>query len=122
MTLQRFLEEFGIASYEGLVSRCAAIGVVPPTEEEFFKARGDRLPSASCPTEGIVVVSIEPMSPESAPDSLVPVADDVVTNSVSVEETVKSFNDKIVSAKRKKKGSNVEVVDLSEGSGSEGPN
>jgi len=64
--LEIFLKETGIFSYELLVSRCASIGVVPPSESEFLKIRGNNpTPSVSSPTEGIVVLApIETDEPE----------------------------------------------------------
>lgn len=53
--LSNFLKETGIVSYDLLRSRCDLIGVLPPTEEEFFKIRGNP-PVISSPTEGIVVL------------------------------------------------------------------
>lgn len=65
--LENFLNETGIFSYELLVSRCASIGVVPPTELEFLKTRGNSpTPMVSSPTEGIVVLeAIEADDPAS---------------------------------------------------------
>lgn len=59
--LENFLKETGIFSYELLVSRCASIGVVPPSETEFLKIRGGGpVAKVSSPTEGIVVLEPEP--------------------------------------------------------------
>lgn len=60
--LASFLKETGIVSYDLLKSRCDLIGVLPPSESEFFKIRGNNPPEISSPTEGIVV--LEPSSQE----------------------------------------------------------
>ena len=57
MTLKQFLDEFGITTYSGLVSRCDRIGVLPPTEDDFKKLNN---PIVSNPAEGVVVVEITP--------------------------------------------------------------
>ena len=56
--LTKYLTDNGIFSYELLATRCSSIGVVPPTEEQFTKARGSAgLHEVSSPTEGIVVLN-----------------------------------------------------------------
>ena len=57
-TLEKFLEETGIVTYDLLVARCASGGMTPPTEEQFLKAKGNPvIHEVSSPTEGIVVVN-----------------------------------------------------------------
>lgn len=66
--LENYLKETGIFSYELLVSRCNSIGVVPPTESDFLKIRGNNpTPTVSSPTEGIVV--LEPAESEISENS-----------------------------------------------------
>jgi hypothetical protein len=65
--LSTFLKETGIVSYDLLKSRCVLIGVLPPTEEEFFKIRGNNPPVISSPTEGIVVLEPDNSSSEDLP-------------------------------------------------------
>ena len=56
--LGKYLADNGIFSYELLLSRCFSIGVIPPTEDQFLKARGlNGLCEVSSPTEGIVVLN-----------------------------------------------------------------
>ena len=59
--LEDFLNEVGIVTYDLLVSRCASMGVNPPSEEDFLKARGNHAThEISSPTEGIVVLNPPP--------------------------------------------------------------
>ena len=62
--LERFLSDMGIVTYERLVSRCASMGVTPPTEEQFTRLRGDQVHEISSPTEGVVVLNPAPLTPE----------------------------------------------------------
>lgn len=56
-TLDVFLNEVGITTYELLKNRCSTMGVHPPTEEQFNQALGNPvLPAVSSPTEGVVVL------------------------------------------------------------------
>lgn len=60
--LENFLNDMGIVTYELLVSRCASMGVTPPSEEQFLKARGNQVThEISSPTEGIVVLNPPPV-------------------------------------------------------------
>jgi hypothetical protein len=61
-TLAKFLEETGIITYELLKSRCASMGVNPPSNEQWFDVVGRGLPSISSPAEGLVV--LEPIKAE----------------------------------------------------------
>jgi hypothetical protein len=55
--LERFLNETGIVTYELLLTRCASMGAVPPSEAEFLQAKGNPvMHEVSSPTEGIVVL------------------------------------------------------------------
>ena len=64
-TLENFLKETGIVTYDRLVSRCSSIGVVPPDESKFLEAKGNPVTHEySSPTEGIVVVNPDPVSDE----------------------------------------------------------
>lgn len=56
MTLVHYLAEFGITTYEGLVSRCDRMGIAPPSEEDFKKVMK---PLVNNPQEGVVV--LDPM-------------------------------------------------------------
>ena len=57
-SLKQFLDEVGIVTYELLITRCQAMGVNPPSEEDFKNAMGNPLlPETSSPTEGVVVLS-----------------------------------------------------------------
>jgi len=57
-TLEKYLIETGIVTYDLLVSRCESSGFVPPTLEAFYKAQGRSSPApvASSPTEGVIVM------------------------------------------------------------------
>lgn len=59
MTLKHFLHEFGITTYEGMLTRCERMGVTPPDEGEFKVCFPSELPLVNNPLEGIVV--IEPL-------------------------------------------------------------
>lgn len=63
VTLEKYLKETGIVTYELLVSRCESSGLVPPSHEEFLTSRGDNsvTPSISSPTEGVVVLEPPPV-------------------------------------------------------------
>lgn len=57
-TLENFLKETGIVTYETLEVRCRSIGVVPPEREQFLRAMGNPVVHEySSPTEGIVVLN-----------------------------------------------------------------
>jgi hypothetical protein len=59
--LEKFLTDTGIVTYELLVSRCSSMGAVPPTLEQFLKAKGNPTThEVSSPTEGIVVLNPPP--------------------------------------------------------------
>lgn len=59
MTLKQLLNEFGITTYEGLVIRCARMGVLHPVEAEFRAALpGDPVNN---PSEGVVVLEPPPV-------------------------------------------------------------
>jgi hypothetical protein len=53
MTLKQFIEEFGISTYAGLETRCARMGVEPPTEDEYKVVRPNMV---SSPSDGVVVL------------------------------------------------------------------
>lgn len=52
-TLKTFLSEFGITTYEGLLERCARMGVGSPTRDEFMATE---TPVVSSPSEGVIVL------------------------------------------------------------------
>lgn len=57
-TLENFLKETGIVTYETLEMRCNSIGVIPPEKEKFLKAMGNPIVHEySSPAEGIVVLN-----------------------------------------------------------------
>lgn len=57
-TLEKFLDDTGIVTYEKLVERCSSIGVVPPSVEQFHKAMGSPMThEVSSPTEGVIVLA-----------------------------------------------------------------
>ena len=60
MTLKHFLHEFGITTYEGMLTRCQRMGVLPAEESEFKACFKPGLPEVNNPLEGVVV--LEPLS------------------------------------------------------------
>lgn len=83
-TLEKFLVDTGIVTYDKLVERCSSIGVVPPSEEQFHKAMGSPMThEVSSPTEGVIVLN--PL-PESASEILTPEED---TLEIPQDETPK---------------------------------
>lgn len=62
MSLETFIEDSGVQTYEGLAARCDRLGCQPPTLEEYKKLRPDIVNS---PQDGIVVV--EPFEPPPSP-------------------------------------------------------
>jgi hypothetical protein len=61
MTLKLFMDEFGITTYEALAIRCKRLGVQPPDESAFVALN---MPLVSSPTEGVIVLAIEPEQDE----------------------------------------------------------
>jgi hypothetical protein len=56
--LEKFLSDSGIVTYELLKQRCASMGAVPPTIEQFNKVKGNAaIHDVSSPTEGVVVLN-----------------------------------------------------------------
>lgn len=90
-TLESFLKESGITTYDVLISRCSSIGVVPPEESEFLDAMGNPVTHEfTMPTEGIVVLNpIEDTSTEAAEDQLDDQKDAEINQQIDVAETKK---------------------------------
>lgn len=63
-TLEKYLIETGIVTYDLLTARCESSGLVPPTVEEFHKAQGRTTPApvVSSPSEGVVVLEPPPVA------------------------------------------------------------
>jgi hypothetical protein len=57
-TLEKFINEFGITTYESLLSRCDRIGVLPPPVEDFEEIVTRPV---SSPMEGVVVLKAPPV-------------------------------------------------------------
>lgn len=53
LTLNIFLKDTGIVTYQKLQEKCRSLGVSPPTEEDFKKVIGEPI---SSPQEGVVVL------------------------------------------------------------------
>ncbi len=71
MTLEQFIEESGVQSYEGLVIRCQRIGVQPPRETEYKELKPKPVNSQQ---DGIVILEApkvidEPSGMEIDPDA-----------------------------------------------------
>lgn len=98
-SLEKFLTENGIVTYERLVSRCESIGVVPPSEDQFNSSMGNPYEYSS-PTEGIVVLNPLPSSPESTGSSP---EDGSVSNEITeIQEADESIDEATPKKKRKK--------------------
>lgn len=54
ISLDKFIKDFGINSYESLKMRCERMGVVPPVESKFNEIKGGEF--VNSPTEGILVL------------------------------------------------------------------
>ena len=99
-SFKTFLEQNGIVTYERLISRCSSLGVVSPTEEQFNNELGVGLRTTSSPTDGIVVVVIEP-EPDPVYDSnTVLVLPSVISAELSAED---SNTDTVQRTSKKKK-------------------
>lgn len=97
--LESFLQETGIVTYELLRSRCGSIGVVPPTEEEFLRVKGNPVThEVSSPMEGIVVMN-PPQDRAEETNSF----SEVEVQSQDSEETVLLSSLEDASKKKKKK-------------------
>ena len=66
MTLAQFVDESGIQAYGAMIDRCRALGVQPPTEQEYLVV----VPvPVSVQQDGVVVVEAPP-EPEEAQQEL----------------------------------------------------
>lgn len=95
--LEKFLNENGIVTYDRLVARCASIGVVPPSEDQFNDSMGNpKMHQFSSPTEGIVVLN--------------PIAEDKQNNSelADQEQASEVLENSSTAKKRKRKSSSVD--------------
>lgn len=72
--LKQFLHEFGITTYEGLVSRCVRMGVNPPHEDEFKKTLqvSESPILVNNPQEGVVVLEPPPIIKENTGQKIEP--------------------------------------------------
>jgi len=61
-TLNIFLKEFGITTYESLFERCDRMGVEAPSMDEFLSVNQ---PIVNNPAEGVVVLEAPPVIKES---------------------------------------------------------
>ena len=88
-TLEKYLVETGIVTYDLLTARCESSGLMPPSIEDFYKAQGRKSPAPviSSPAEGVVV--IEP--PSTA--KLVSEVDGSIEAELSLEEVSTSDAD-----------------------------
>jgi hypothetical protein len=108
-TLSKFLSETGIVTYELLVNRCNSIGVLPPSEDQFMKVKGNPITHEfSSPTEGIIVLN--PMIPSDSDPHLL-VSEDSTDNSAGFanlelkhrDQDFDIFQEEIKKNKRKKR-------------------
>lgn len=79
MTLSKFINEFGLLSYESLCARCERIGVAPPSVDLYNKAKGDEI--VSSPTDGIIVLDFPKIIKEKTGEELTLETSDVVHQS-----------------------------------------
>lgn len=57
MTLRQFIDESGIQAYGAMIDRCSALGVQPPTEQEYLVI----VPvPVSVQQDGVVVIEAPP--------------------------------------------------------------
>lgn len=61
MTLETFVTDSGVQTYEALVIRCQRLGCLPPAEAEYKKLRPDAVNS---PSDGVVVLDPPPVIEE----------------------------------------------------------
>jgi len=84
-SLSKYLEENGIVTYERLTSRCASIGVVPPSEEQFKSSMGNpTIHEYSSPTDGIIV-----LNPSLSDEEIRETQDDQSSESQSTSDSTK---------------------------------
>ena len=112
ITLQKFVKEFGIVTYQTLVQKCEKMGVSAPDEKDFKEACGGTF---SSPQEGLIVLDPPELIKESGEkikvDSfidhdLVEFANEAEAAPVISVSGAKSF-------KKSRKNLAVEVVDVS---------
>lgn len=68
MTLEQFIDEFGITTHEMLVIRCDRMGVNAPSEDAFKAVVGTTV--VSSPTEGVVVLDALPIFDEATGEQI----------------------------------------------------
>lgn len=74
MTLEGFLQDSGVQTYEALVNRCNRLGCLPPLREEYRQLRPVIVNS---PQDGVVVLEAPPLIEESTGKNLdLPVEDE----------------------------------------------
>lgn len=69
ISLDKFIKDFGINSYESLKMRCERMGVVPPAESKFNEIKGGEF--VNSPTEGILVLEAPKVINEKTGEELV---------------------------------------------------
>jgi hypothetical protein len=89
MSLKQFMKEFGITTYDGVVSTCARLGVMPPQRDTLDVSP---VPTENNPTEGVVVIqasTVEDTQPEESQSDPTDVF--AVTGSFSTKRTRKKI-------------------------------
>ena len=81
-TLLRYLDEFGITTYESLNERCDRMGVTSPSLEEFVNVR-PLPPVVNSPTEGVVVIN--PISERSEEKITIDTTEEVITPDIETQ-------------------------------------
>lgn len=105
-SLQQFLTENGIVTYELLVARCSNMGISPPTHEEFATVTGGVVPKVSSPTEGVVVVDVEakyPLSETTGKTLIATVGESPQEDAGQHDETDDSAHEQIGQEKKRRR-------------------
>jgi len=86
ISLQQFINEFGITTYEGLHLRCERMGVVTPTRQEFEEIAP---PIVNSPSEGVLVLDAPPVVKETSGKQINPDnGEEVILPSQPIQVTV----------------------------------
>ena len=77
MTLKQFVDESGIQAYGAMVERCDALGVQPPTEEEYDLIVPAKV---SVQQDGVIVLEPPPLPEETSQTTDDSIADEAPTD------------------------------------------
>ena len=110
VTLQKFVKEFGIVTYQTLLQKCQKMGVSAPDEKEFKEACGGTF---SSPQEGLIVLDPPELTKESGEKIKVDSFVDHELVEVCSEVAPAASISGVKSYKKSKKNLAVEVLDVS---------